>query len=100
MHRDKKTSVSGAWGDTATGVDNTLYTAQKVHTLAQIVFQRLAERWTSRAPWTGPTGFVAPQPYVVLPGHGVTQATSSRPDPGGSGVAQGGSPPALFYWYP
>ncbi len=100
MITDKKTTGAGVWGGAATGGENTLYTAHKVHTLAQIVFQQLAGNWTNRTPWNGLNGFGVPQPYPVVPGQGVSQAASPRPDAWGSAMAQGAPPPPLFYWYP
>jgi len=100
MHANKRTAGPSVPGGAAPGGENALYTAQKVHTLAQIVFQQLAGSWTNRAPWTGPAGYAVPQQYVVMPGHGVGPAATPRPDSCGPGIPQGAPPPALFYWYP
>ncbi len=98
---NRKTTTATVSGDPAAAQDNmnTLYAAHQVHTLAQIVFQRLtAAGLQSQAPWSQSPAQSPGRPFGAMPpgpGFWPAQAPYSQ-GPGFAPVPQ----PALFYWYP
>ena len=94
----KKTTNPDTSGDPIQTQDNvsTLYTAHRVHTLAQILFQQIAA-WQRGASWIPPAAAVLPQ-FREMPAYGMG-GSAPNPTLHGSGLPQGAGP-ALFYWYP
>jgi len=97
MSADDKSRGPNSWAGTSE--ESALLTAQKVHALAQIVFQRLAVSWPDRAPWSGAPGSGAPRPYPGMPWQSATQAAPAQPG-ANAPAAAGTQPRTLFYWYP
>ena len=97
MSKKSTTASDEATSATANAQENLnqLYTAHQVHTLAQLIFQRLAGEWQTQTGWMPAMG--APMAPPMSP-------SMSPPIGGanpvlGSGYLQGGAQPVL-YWYP
>ena len=100
MSTNRKTSTTAVAGDPTGAQDNPnlLYAAHQVHTLAQIVFQRIASSWPNRAPWTPLASPVFGQP-CPMPAFGAG-TTAAPPVASAPGSLQAAPPQVLFYWYP